>query len=239
MSKPTLLLYTHTDFSDVWPIFFGQTSIYMKDYDKTILVNRYSDEVPKDYKQLVYDESLPYHIRVHSCLSEMEDKPLLFLHEDMILYQEPIHADLASFFGLVENNQADFIKLIKAGNPPFEKSGLHNNLTLCPKGLLFSIQPTITTVNKLKHIYLMTPGSNIWDFESRVSGVCEYLGYTNCYMTCYDSESKRGLAHWDSQCFPYIATAVTKGKWNYSEYPKELDSLFNQYAIDKTKRGTV
>jgi len=235
----TLVLYTHTDFRDVWPIFFGQTETYMRDYQKVVLVNRHSEDIPDQYEQIIYDEALPYHLRVHSCLSKLEDKTILFLHEDMILYEEPIHSDLESFSSLVNEDRIDFIKLIKAGNAPFEISDLHKNLTPCPKQLLFSIQPTITKVNKLKHIYLMTPGSSIWDFESRVSGTCEYLGYTRCYMTSYSSESKRGLAHWNSECFPYVATAVTKGKWNYSEYPKELNFLFNQYGIDKAKRGIV
>jgi hypothetical protein len=37
--------------------------------------------------------------------------------------------------------------------------------------------------------------------------------------------------------YPYIATAIIKGKWNLSEYPIELGDLLSEYKIDKSIRG--
>ena len=39
-------------------------------------------------------------------------------------------------------------------------------------------------------------------------------------------DKKRGKYHYDSSVFPYICTAVIKGKWNYKEYKKELFEIF-------------
>jgi hypothetical protein len=39
--------------------------------------------------------------------------------------------------------------------------------------------------------------------------------------------------------FPYIATAINKGKWNMSEYSKELDFLFKEYNVNPFERGIV
>jgi hypothetical protein len=39
--------------------------------------------------------------------------------------------------------------------------------------------------------------------------------------------------------FPYIATAINKGKWNMSEYRGELDILFEEYGINPFYRGIV
>ena len=39
-------------------------------------------------------------------------------------------------------------------------------------------------------------------------------------------DKKRGKYHYDSSVFPYICTAVIKGKWNYNEYKKELFEIF-------------
>ena len=50
-------------------------------------------------------------------------------------------------------------------------------------------------------------------------------------------KKKRGLYHYDSLVFPYIATAINKGKWNYNEYQKELDELFTEYEINPFERG--
>lgn len=56
-------------------------------------------------------------------------------------------------------------------------------------------------------------------------------------MTFFENEPKRGLYHWDSFCFPYIATAIVKGKWNFLEYSKELSILLEKYNINKNIRG--
>jgi len=56
-------------------------------------------------------------------------------------------------------------------------------------------------------------------------------------MSSVEQEAKRGLYDYDSNIFPYIATAIVKGKWNYSEYKNELDILFDMYKINKMERG--
>lgn len=237
--KPALVLYTHTDYKDIWPMFFGQADLHLNDYKKIVFVNKHDEDIPSDYEQIYYDEGSVYPVRVSSCLSYLDiNQPIIFLHEDMILFNEPNHKVVEEFTSLVVDNKADFIKLIKAGQEPFKKSDLHNNLVESVPQLLFSIQPTICKVSKLKHIYLLTPGSSIWDFESRVSDTCRDYNYIKCFMSSDDTENKRGLAHWDSSIFPYIATAIIKGKWNYKEYKIELDELFPKYNIDKDKRGT-
>ena len=45
--------------------------------------------------------------------------------------------------------------------------------------------------------------------------------------------------HFNSHSYPYIATAVVKGKWNHSEYSKELDIVFHKYDINPFERGIV
>lgn len=236
--SPATVLYTHTDYKDVWPVFFGQTDLYLKDYKKIIFVNKQDSDIPEEYQQIYYNDTSTYNIRVSSCLDQIEDQPIIFLHEDMMLFRDANHQVIREFTSLVVEGKADFIKLIKAGLEPFTKSNLHANLVEALSWLLFSIQPTICKSSKLKHIYQLTPGSNIWDFESRVSDTCIKMGYTKCFMSSEQSENKRGAAHWDSNIFPYIATAIVKGSWNYSEYKIELDELLSKYNIDKNNRGT-
>jgi hypothetical protein len=54
-----------------------------------------------------------------------------------------------------------------------------------------------------------------------------------------ETERLRGKYHYDSEVFPYIATAINKGKWNFSEYQEELSLLFKEYNIDKNLRGII
>ena len=53
----------------------------------------------------------------------------------------------------------------------------------------------------------------------------------------YNNEPKRGSNHYDSELYPYIATALVKGKWNLSEYQKELGDLLEEYKLNVSKRG--
>ena len=53
----------------------------------------------------------------------------------------------------------------------------------------------------------------------------------------YDNENKRGGNHYDSNVYPYIATALVRGKWNINEYPNELGNILKNYNIEINKRG--
>jgi hypothetical protein len=52
-------------------------------------------------------------------------------------------------------------------------------------------------------------------------------------------EPRRGIYHYDSFVFPYVATAINKGKWNMTEYSNELNSIFETYGINPFDRGIV
>ena len=53
----------------------------------------------------------------------------------------------------------------------------------------------------------------------------------------YDNEKKRGLNHYDTLVYPYVATALVRGKWNMSEYGNELSRLTEKYKININNRG--
>ena len=54
----------------------------------------------------------------------------------------------------------------------------------------------------------------------------------------YDNEPKRGGNHWDTNVYPYIATALVKCKWNINEYPSELGDILLINNININNRGT-
>jgi hypothetical protein len=62
----------------------------------------------------------------------------------------------------------------------------------------------------------------------------------NTYKMLYShqQEPRRGMFHYDSSVYPYVATAICKGKWNLSEY-KELEQLLKDYNIDWRVRGKI
>ena len=224
-----IVVYTHTDMKDIWPMFFGQFKKYLNDVKVYVAINKTDDTIPSDYIQLVYDDSKVYTDRWKEILPKIEEEIILFLHEDMILFDAPKLDVIEKYHKYILDNQANSIKLILAGDnfseADFDKTLVYNEYSK------FSIQPTIVKKEVFLSTIKSTGSLNIWNFEQAV------IGTGRDYMVRIGGERKRGLYHYDSLVFPYIATAINKGKWNYNEYQKELDELFTQYEINPFERA--
>ena len=219
-----ILLYTHSDYSWVWRYWHQQTDKFLNNFEKIFLINSNSS-FRQDYSIIRYDEKNIYKDRVLSCLNKLNDEEIvLFCHEDMFLYDEPNFKIINDYIDLIKNNECDLIKLIRAFEN-LQKSILHENLFINPSNQLFSIQPTLLKVKTIKHIYKNVPGKNIWEFEANTSR--KYL-YDLISLCSFDEfvDKKRGKFHYDSSVYPYVCTAVIKGKWNFKEYKKELFEIF-------------
>ena len=219
-----VLLYTHSDYSWVWKYWHQQTDKFLNDFEKICLINSDSS-FREDYVTIKYDDKHIYKNRVLSCLNEINDEEIvLFCHEDMFLYMRPNFETINQYINLIKNDKCSSIKLIRAFEG-LEKSNLHEKLFKNPNSQLFSIQPTLLKIKTLKYIYKTAPGNNIWEFEANTSK--EYL--KNLISLCsfdINIDKKRGKFHYDSSVYPYICTAVIKGKWNFKEYKKELFEIF-------------
>jgi hypothetical protein len=196
---------------------------------------------PENWCLVEYEDSLSYNKRVASCLDAIstEHEYCIFHHEDMPLYDKPDLNFISSKIKLMEKDSIDYIKLIKGGNlnGPEQKYGEEEGLYYMPKNgdCYFSVQPCLAKINSLFELYKNCDVNKIHEFEPKAHLISIAMDHKNLY--CYNNESKRGANHWDSSVYPYIATAIVKGKWNYSEYDKELTELHKVYSIDKNVRG--
>lgn len=221
-------MYTHTDMKDVWVPFFGRLKKYMPHNKIYVCVNK-NDEILSEYSIILYDDSKTYTERLLNCINKFEEDVFLFIHEDMILYDAPNNEKLNEYYSYVKNKKADSIKLIYAGSK-YARSDF--DITLVKNEFSkFSIQPTIISKNHIIKILSKIGCLNIWDFEKAV------LQTELDFMVYRGDENKRGIYHYDSFVYPYIATAINKGKWNVSEYKIEIDSLFKDYDINSNIRG--
>jgi len=225
-----IVVYTHTDVSDLWPIFFGELKSYMPDVKVYVAVNKIDDRL-SEYNQIQYDDSKPYTERWKEILPQIKEDVVLFLHEDMILMQSPMIDNLNKYVGYVADDKVKSIKLISiVGN--FQSWEGDKNI-INNKDTKFSIQPTIIKTKTFLDLLSKVESLNIWEFEDAVPVEDGH------YMVSLGNEKRRGIYHNDSSVFPYIATAINKGKWNYYEYEKELNKLFNIYNINPFERGII
>ena len=219
-----ILVYTHSDYSWVWKYWHQQTDKFLQNFDKICFLNSNSS-FRKDYLVISYNDELTYKNRILSCLNDIDDEEIvLFCHEDMFLYKKPNFDIIDEYINLIKKENCELIKLVRAFEN-LDKSNLHEKLFRNPAKQLFSIQPTIIKIKTLKYIFKSVPGDNIWEFEANTSK--KYL--KDLISLCsFDkiTDKKRGKFHYDSSVYPYICTAVIKGKWNFKEYKKELFEIF-------------
>ena len=170
----TYFIHTHTDCKDIWPAFFGRVNKYFPHHQKNILVNN-TDSFLNNYNSSIYEPDLDYTSRIKNSLKNFNDEVILFTHEDMILYDEPVYDTLNEFCDLIKNDKADFIKLLKCANVVgeycFASSDVHPNLTPCERQYSFTIQPTLCKASKLLDVFSSCAPTNIWDFERKIDSI--------------------------------------------------------------------
>jgi hypothetical protein len=223
-----IVVYTHTDMKDVWIPFFGQLKKYMPDNEVYVCVNR-DDEMLSDYNRVIYDETKSYTEKLAESLEQINEEIFLFTHEDMILFDKPNYEYLEKYYSYVKDRKVDSIKLIYAGDGGI-KAECDETLVLNDFSK-FSIQPTIIRKDILLQIASNVGKLNIWEFENAI------VGSGMDFMARRGNEKKRGLYHYDSFVYPYVSTAINKGKWNLNEYTEELNPIFEEYNINPFERG--
>lgn len=241
MKDVAFILYSHTDYSDVWEAFFGQTEEYLPEsFPRYMFVDMKCDtlrETPDDFGVVYYDDTEPYSSRVVSCIGNIREEFCIFQHEDMMLYDEPDMKKISEYLEVLrKDEELDFVKLLKGGDVEDIPYGEHEDLFLVKEWLL-AIQPAIWKTSSLKKVFQSLKGMGIWELEREAQEVCREMGIKGVY--CYNGEPKRGKFHWDSSVYPYIATAINKGRWNVAEYGAELEEIFHEYEIDRSKRGLI
>ena len=203
-----------------------------------VALNHMHTELPETIKPLIYQEARPYPQRLLACLDRLEQYEFVFFdHEDMFLYAAPDYQRLAKYYELMQLEEFDYIRLIKGGDCLFEP------VPTCPtlyslslkSKWIFSIQPSFWRRAALMDILKVNQKVNIWELEVKSQKVVKKMGLKAAFS--YRSGKRRGLHHFDNDVYPYVATAIGKGKWNLGEYGVELEPMLEQYQIDPTRRG--
>jgi hypothetical protein len=239
MKKHSLpqIAYTNSVCEDLWFPFQNQLFLYSKG---DISLNLITDKKPNDQTSLyneifIYDNAESYYKVWCDALRKFECDFFIYLQEDFFIYKEIDIKKIEEYHKfLMSNSEYSFIRLLKSGalgekkitNTLYEIESTNQDI--------FSMQATIWKTSDYIKL-LEEVKDNKWLENEKYREAAIKLDIKGLYH--YDGEPKRGEAHYDSNVFPYIATALVRGKWNLSEYPNELGKIGKEYNIDFIKRG--
>ena len=248
MRNVAFICYSHSEYSDVWDLFFGQLNTYFPKVKKYLFTDKVTEKTLDDIQIVTYDDTTSYSQRVVECLKKVKEDLCVFHHEDMVLLDKPDITKLTEICDFIRKYKIEYVKLLKGGhNEDIKLDGMPiDNLFWVPHNtngisVSFAIQPTIWKVKYLLEVFTNSGESNlkgnvaVGDFELTAS---EYINNSTINgLYWFNNEPKRGLHHWDSSLYPH-GNLISKGKWA-SEYNDTLKTLHKKYNINKNLRGTT
>ncbi len=239
MPEIPFVMYSHSEYSDVWIPFISQKAKHLPNFGENIaFIDKPSNILHSNWKQIFYKEKYTYSKRLICCLKQLNAEYCIFSHEDMFLYGAPKKEIITKYITIMQEDNLDFVKLIKGGQCTYETHKKEKTLHIIDNKYsewIFAIQPSIWKINSLISILKKHKSTNIWKLEEKAQNTCKKLNIKGAFS--FERGEKRGEYHWDNTVYPYIATAIVKGKWNISEYPDVLPAILKEYHIDVNKRG--
>lgn len=227
------VVYTNSNYSDVLRPFVIQNKKFT-----TIPLYMIADFEDKSLNlsgTYTYNNSEPYYKVWVDGLNEFKPEYFIYLQEDFYLYNKVDESLLINYENILkENKEYSFIRLIKSGS--LNNIKIHDKLFEVESTNLniFSMQPTLWRTSD--YISLMnTVKEPKWFENDNYNKAMVKMGMKGLYH--FNNEPKIGSSHHDSDVYPYIATAVIKGKWNYSEYKDKLEPILIENNINPLIRG--
>ena len=74
------IFYSHYEYSDVWPIMFGQAEKFLTGKNKYLFTNQIGSFDTKDFNVVLYDDTMSYQNRVVECLKHVQEDVCIFHH---------------------------------------------------------------------------------------------------------------------------------------------------------------
>lgn len=235
------LTYTHSSYLDGYVLSHSQQRRHLGEFrfEYLAIESGFSSEsIPPSVRILPYDDSLDYTDRLRSVVDRMDEEYVFFTHEDMPLLRTPVIEAVLSARDLLQSHEKNsVVRMIRVGR------GLRLNLQKPSRApyfqrihysspWLFSIQPSLWKRPALLALLNECQGLSVWDFEVKGQRAFRRLGFRG--FQPLTTGVRRGRHHFDSLVYPYVATAIVKGKWNTVEYP-ELSLLLDTVDLSAFK----
>jgi len=238
MKDIALITYTNIKYSDVWPMHFGQLTLYASNVKSYAFSNQESISKwdTKDHQLVTYKDSDPYWKQYIGCLESIQENFVIYSQEDFILFSEIDYESISRYREFLSLSDYDYVRLIRCGyQTPLDRHVVDDIYEVhMETNDAFSMQATLWKKSSIKKLYEHVKSekwleSDAWNNGARDLGIKGTL--------IYNGEPKIGAAHYDSKVYPYVCTAINRGKWNVDQYPEIMKKMFQKYNVDPNIRG--
>lgn len=227
--------YTNSNCSDLWDVFQKQTKKHT-DLPLYMISDKEVNNVNLS-ELFIYNNEDPYYKVWVDALSRFNSEYFIYLQEDFFLYHDVDKNKLNEYLEFLKNNpEYSFVRLLKSGDLGETKLSdtLYEIESTNP--FIFAMQATIWRTSDYIALMERVKSFNWLENEDYTRSMVN-MNMRGVYH--YDNEPKRGGNHYDSNVYPYIATALVKGKWITSEYNEILTNILKENNVDINKRGTI
>jgi hypothetical protein len=234
MNNLSLLTYTHTKVVDLHEAHFGRIAKHFPQLNNVYVT---CNEFIPFAKCITYNDLDPYWLQMVTVLNQIPTDYVLYCQEDYILFSDVLVDDIQHYLDVMESDtDIPFIRLIASGVGNGEVSYNESlNYVEVDSHYYFSTQSTIWRKSVLIEMFTDSKMDTIFN-EPLNSPFLKKISTKGLFSTKVGNSVG---GHFNSKVFPYIATALVKGKWNMTEYGEELSSVFDEYGIYSNNRGSI
>ena len=228
-----IIIYTHTDYQDIFNICIERHNKYSPNFEKIIFSNKLLNDTNIN---ILYNDTIPYTERIYNsiCKLPIQCEYIILTHDWSILYDYIDDAKINDAIQTMKNKDIHQIRLIHsgAGNIVYIDDPI---IPLSNTSYLYSVQPTIWNINVLKQI---TYNNRELNYRNIELGVFEYMKQFNNYVYYEGEELFPNANHHKSNIFPHIHS-TSRGKWILHENHPYIDNIIDEFSIDINIRGCI
>lgn len=238
MNNIAILVYTHSDYSFMWKAMIPLLQKHVKNINIHWLFEDTSDEIinkliPSEWIKHTFSENMIWTKRVLKALNEIDEKYILFLHEDWLPIEDIKIEILNEMIDFMKNQNCGFLLSYSHISTTSRQSGIQ---TSNKEYYFYSennhvFQPAIwnknvfiefcNVLNKTKH-------------QNEDHECLEFMRKKNCWSV-QNLSTVTTLRTTNSLFFPHMH-ALSEGLWNFTKYPT-LKKFLETFNIDTNTRG--
>ena len=225
MNNISLLTYTHSKCEDIHEVYFDRIKKFFTGLQHNYVT---CDKLVKYAECIVYENSSSHSNQMINALDIIPTDYVIYSQEDYILFDKVKEDKLVHFTEILDSNpKLSYIRLIQSGVGENNKEYNEDLMYVDRNGdYFYSTQVSVWRKSHLKKMFEFSRVSSIFE-EPINSPFLKYMGGVGLYTK---SRGKKVGGHYNSDVYPYIATAKVKGQWNIEEYQEEIQEIFKEYG---------